>query len=414
MSLINKMLQDLEHRRPKDNGSEEAVMSTLKVTKSGNRSRHVPHSLWLLLALCLAVLISVFGFLHAHAQKTIIQKVSTSHANPQTQSNTKVKDNLDLSQLSEAPAVLQNIIVVPESNQSIVQITLTQQVHYQLQVSDNHQKLELILANTSLSKTLPVIQPDNIITSVDTSVVDKTLKITIQVTQGSEVESLSYNEATPTVLSLVVTNPSIVQQQGTLQKSVISLSPIEIAMSDYQKALQLSSDGQINAATSLLEQALIIKHDLVQPREALIIILLQQGQIDAANNYIADGLKQMPNYIPYLELKARALMLRGRNQEALYVLQQQSPAINDYPNYYAVMAVLQQRLGNASKAVQLYSQLAAAQSNDARWWLGLGYALESDNRPNAAVEAYHRALDIGGLNPVAQGFVTGRMEQLGG
>lgn len=414
MSLINKMLQDIENRRSKDNGQEEAVMSSLNVTKSGGHSRHLSHSFWLLLVLCLAVLISVFGFLHAHAQKTNIQKVSTSHANQPTQSNAKAKDNLDLSQLNGAPAVLQNMIVVPESNQSVVQLTLTQQAHYQLQVSDNHQKLELVLANTSLSKTLPVIQPDNIITSVDTSVVNKALHITIQVTQGSEVASLSYNEAKPTVLSLVMTNPSALQQQGTLQKSVIPMSPNEIAMSDYQKALQLASNGQVNAATSLLEQALIIKHDLVQPREALIIILLQQRHIDEANQYIADGLKQMPNYIPYLELKARALMLQGSNKEALYVLQQQSPLLNDYPNYYALMAVLQQRVGNASKAVQLYSQLVAAQSNDSRWWLGLGYALESDSRPNAAVEAYRRALDIGSLDAAAQGFVTGRIQQLGG
>ena len=82
------------------------------------------------------------------------------------------KDEISSIGLSTNPATLSAITVIHHTNQVDLQIALSHKVHYQLQVSDDHKSLTLMLANTSLSSDLPVIPPDDILKSVSTAVVD--------------------------------------------------------------------------------------------------------------------------------------------------------------------------------------------------------------------------------------------------
>ncbi len=450
------MLQDIEKRKAnKEDGQSSAMMSKLVVPAVAERLHLFSflRRFWVWIILLLVTIIFLFTFVGSNAKKASAKastetlsitkaappKKATSSETTQTAlavsvapskasaalnaavsstpSTTQTKETANLAVLSNQPATLDAISVVRQTNQVDVQFNLSHKVHYQLQVADNHQKLILKFANTSVTDALPTVPPDDIIKAVSTATVHGQLQVTVEIQPGTEVQSLSYNNKQANILSLVLgkTVASLqATQQAKLEKSVVPLSPSEIAMRDYQKALTLISSGQTDEAISLLEQALIIKHDLIEPREALIVLLLQQKSFAVANKYIAEGLTQMSNYTPYIELKARVLTARGQFRRALYVLQQHSPSLTDYPNYYALMAVLQQRMGQASQAVQLYGQLIAAQGNNAKWWLGLGYALEADNRPNAAVEAYRHTAMLGGLTPQAQVFVNERIQQLGG
>ena len=90
-------------------------------------------------------------------------------------------------------------------------------------------------------------------------------------------------------------------------------------------------------------------------------------------------------------------MSRAIPKQALYLLQQYSPPIEEYPNYYALMAALQQQLGQPNLAVQLWSVLAI-QNDNSTWWLGLSIALESSSRPNAAIDAYEHAISAEGYH----------------
>ena len=62
-------------------------------------------------------------------------------------------------------------------------------------------------------------------------------------------------------------------------------------------------------------------------------------------------------------------------------------------------------------AANSYQQLTVAQPTEARWWLGLGIALDKQGRPLAALDAYRKALTLP-LSAGSRQFVQQRIEQL--
>ena len=96
-----------------------------------------------------------------------------------------------------------------------------------------------------------------------------------------------------------------------------------------------------------------------------------------------------------------------------YLQQKISPAITQEPEYYALIASLKQQLGNAAAAEQIYKQLLTIDSSNANWWVGMGLALESQDKKNDALRYYRQANTLGGLSPHLQMGIQERIARLG-
>ena len=105
-------------------------------------------------------------------------------------------------------------------------------------------------------------------------------------------------------------------------------------------------------------------------------------------------------------------MGEGKVNRALDLLQRVAPPLEQDPEYHALMAALYQRQGQSMLSAKIYEQLLALHPNTAVWWIGLGIALESDGKNNAAKEAYLHASQGAGLNTALNAFIQTRMDNL--
>jgi MSHA biogenesis protein MshN len=153
---------------------------------------------------------------------------------------------------------------------------------------------------------------------------------------------------------------------------------------------------------------------LIAARATLITLLVDNNQFDSAASYVESGLQIMPNTVELIELKAKLLLLKHHTEEALRVLQNMSPPITQEPEYYALLASTQQQLGHLENAEQTYKQLLELDHNNANWLVGMGLALESQKKNNAALQAYQQAFALGSLSRSLQATVQEKIAKLGG
>ena len=137
--------------------------------------------------------------------------------------------------------------------------------------------------------------------------------------------------------------------------------------------------------------------------------MIQQGKKPDASKLLDAGLNLDPANATFLKLKARLLVEAGKVDMALKLLANASPEMITDPEYYAFIAALHQRQGNSSLAENLYKKLLVLQPSNAKWWVGLGIALEARGDQSQAVDAYTNADSIGGLDPELKSYLNSRL-----
>jgi len=373
MSIINQMLKDMEDRKsPKDHKKNtDSPVDGLKSPRSmmsdntGNRARKI--KIWVLIILLIILVVMLLRLSFIYYQKSQL---------PASQS-------LQPSQVSASVTQLQQKV----SEKTTKPITLN------------------VNKPTDAQATPPVSQQQSPNTQSSTT--------------SASASSASASAPQPAQATNAAQTPAAnasADQHNTNAVSVvpIPLTPEQQAEKKYDQALAELNDGSYPDAIQDLQSTLEVKPDYLPAEQALITLLIQQGQYNLANQYLNQALIQRPQNTRLLQLKARLQIVRGHLSNALATLQSYSPPLSDDPNYYALIAAIQQRLGNYSVADQLYRQIIAIEPGNAKWWLGLGIALENLHKNNEAIEAYQRAASLGTLDPNLQAYVIAKITKLGG
>ena len=173
----------------------------------------------------------------------------------------------------------------------------------------------------------------------------------------------------------------------------------------YQRALILSEKNKDVEAITVLKGVLLAFPEHMQAREMLITLLVKQGNVVDADKLLVVGLQQQPANLRLIELKARLLVQENKVTEAIGLLENSAPPLVENPEYHAFIAALYERQGQSVLSANLYKQLVTLQPGNAKWWLGLGVALESVGNHGQALEAYANADGAGGLNPELKAYV---------
>jgi|GEM_PF-3784177 len=182
----------------------------------------------------------------------------------------------------------------------------------------------------------------------------------------------------------------------------------------YRKALKYLDQGKQQNAVALLQDILSQNPAYHPAREALIGIMLEQKNQNEANTLIKEGLSIEPDYLPFVQTQAQLLVDANQLQEALKLLKNQSPNIVTYPDYYAMLAVVYQKLNDARHAGSIYQALVKINPQKAIYWLGLGISLEQIQKPQLAVNAYQKALYLGNIPIQLRSYAASRIQSLQG
>lgn len=194
-----------------------------------------------------------------------------------------------------------------------------------------------------------------------------------------------------------------VRAEGSVDKRVRPFTSEEKAESAYRTALRYLDQGRADDAVHDLVEALHADPQHKRARELLVGLSLKNGRWQKAQQLLEEGLVHAPKHYPFAQLLARIHIDHGAEQKALALLERTAPLASNDPDFSSLLATVYQRVGRHADAVTTFGQVVELRPGDARAWLGLAISLESERQSGPARRAYERAQQLGGLpTPLAK------------
>jgi MSHA biogenesis protein MshN len=182
------------------------------------------------------------------------------------------------------------------------------------------------------------------------------------------------------------------------------------AEGEYRHALSALQDGRMTEALAALEQALKLDPAHDAARQTLVGLLIEAKRTDDAIRHLQTGLALDPRQPSLAMLLARLQIERGGS--GIDTLTRTLPYAGNNADYHAFLAgALQREQRHREAAEQYQAALRGAPANGV-WWMGLGMSLQAEKRNAEALEAFQRARASGTLSADLQAFVERRLQML--
>lgn len=195
-------------------------------------------------------------------------------------------------------------------------------------------------------------------------------------------------------------------------KSQKRFNPWQQSDNLYKQAIAQVQQGRDIEAIQSLRRALEASPDNVKARHMLVGLLVARNTPDEAFALLREGLKLTPGESDFSLQLAHLRLESGDTDGAMATLEQGLQAAGEAPEYHVFYAALLQRTKRHEEAVQHY--LVALRSDPAMplWLVGIGISLQAQGKDADAAEAFRRARDGGLLTPQLLQFVEQRLSQL--
>lgn len=191
------------------------------------------------------------------------------------------------------------------------------------------------------------------------------------------------------------------------------VTPQQRVENTYRRALGQLEDGRVSEAQAGLQQTLQLDPRHQGARETLVRLLLEAQRPDEAARQLQLSLALDPKQPAQAMMLAR-LQLDKTNggPAALDTLMRSLPYAADNGDYRAFLAGVLQREQRYREAAEQYQLALQTAPDNSVWWMGLGIALQADNHPAQARQAFERAKGLQTLSPQLQAFVERKLVQL--
>ena len=181
----------------------------------------------------------------------------------------------------------------------------------------------------------------------------------------------------------------------------------------YRRALAHLQDGRLDDAMALLQQTLQRDPRHQGARETLVRLLLEAQRPDEAMRQLQQSLALDPKQPAQAMTLARLQLDRaGGGAAALDTLKRSLPFAGEHLDYRALLAGVLQREQRYHEAAEQYQLALQSSPDNSVWWMGQGIALQADNQPAQAKAAFERAKGLQTLSPQLQAFVERKLVQL--
>jgi MSHA biogenesis protein MshN len=205
--------------------------------------------------------------------------------------------------------------------------------------------------------------------------------------------------------------PSTLAVKGKRGAQGVQESAPQRAEGEYRRALGALQDGRMMEAVAALEQTLKIDPGHDAARQTLVGLLIEARRPDDAIRHLQAGLALDPRQPSLAMLLARLQIERGGS--GIDTLTRTLPYAGNNTDYHAFLAGALQREQRHREAAEQYQAALRAAPGNGVWWMGLGMSLQAEKRNGEALEAFQRARASGTLSAELQAFVERRLQQLG-
>lgn len=412
MSIINKELQEIEKTRKTT--TIQTPQGDLELGTSFNKHKEKYNRFTAIIFLIIVFAAILLALYHSTSNKhpatrqspvTTQQPVPPPAATVATAPTAALPPTLTKN-AARAATTLKDITLNVENNKTSVNFVLNRETYYYIEHGENPQQLNLLLGNTTYDKTTfpPLNLTHTAIKELSVNKENDNTKIRIETLPDTQVIGLQIYNQPQTALQLTLLNTSTLSP-GLIIKTAASPSTRQPSDQEYQEALDALKQKNTSVAIAKLRNTIKTTKDNADAYELLATLLIRSGQLNEATQILDKALHFFPNRPHLNQFKAYILAQQGQQNRALQILVKTPPDINQDPDYYAFVASLYQQQKQFILAAQLYNRLLKIQPDRSMWWMGLGVALESADKKNAAKEAFRHALALGDLPPALQDFL---------
>ena len=188
------------------------------------------------------------------------------------------------------------------------------------------------------------------------------------------------------------------------------LTPKQMSENSYRRALAALQEGRVSAALADLDKAVEVDPRNDAARQTYVSLLLENRRTDDAIRQLRLALGVDPRQPGLAMVLARLQLEKGG--PALDTLLKSLPYAENNADYHAFLAGVLQREQRHAEAADHYRHALQLSPQNAVWWMGLGISLQADQHLPEAREAYSRARANPGLTPELRSFVERKIEQL--
>lgn len=185
--------------------------------------------------------------------------------------------------------------------------------------------------------------------------------------------------------------------EGRIDKQPRLPSAAERVEAEYRRGLLAQRQGNAEEAAAAYRAALAEQAEHAAARQALAALLIEGRRFDEAEEVLLKGMEQPSLRLPSTLTLARLKVERNQAGAALELLQKNAAAGERSAEYHGFTAALLNRAGRMLEAVEHYQAATRLAPNEGRWWAGLGIALDAAGKGAEAREAYQKARGLPGL-----------------
>jgi MSHA biogenesis protein MshN len=194
----------------------------------------------------------------------------------------------------------------------------------------------------------------------------------------------------------------------------VAVSPHQSAQqraeTEYRRALASLQEGRTGDAIASLEQALLIEPRHEAARQTVVGLLIENKRPDDAMRHLQLALGAEPRQPALAMLLARLQIERGGS--GVDTLLRSLPYVAGNADYHAFLAGALQRQQRHREAAEQYQAALRAQPQNGVWLMGLGISLQAEKRNADALAAFQKASSSASLSPELQAFVERKLQQL--
>jgi MSHA biogenesis protein MshN len=205
--------------------------------------------------------------------------------------------------------------------------------------------------------------------------------------------------------------PAAKPKPPTVDKRARTPSATDIAEAHFRRAVLLLNHGRVSEAEDQLIAALHADAGHQAARQTYVALLLEQSRTDAARRVLQDALALNPAQ-PTFALALARIHTEQRDYYAALEVMDRTGSIARNADFQALRGAVLQRLARHGEAVEAYRNAIRGGAQPATTWVGLGISLEASGRKAEAAQAYRRALAAGPIAAEAREYAESRARAL--
>ncbi|WP_076538529.1 lipopolysaccharide assembly protein LapB [Shewanella sp. UCD-KL21] len=440
MSVINKVLKDLDKRQQNAVDENSAANSTeafvtpkvqfhSQLQPESTSASAVGSNRGLFIALVMIITMLILGFmlyqqgkqlqnLQPLAEHNLQSKADTSNASAkvtiaQQESEIKASDQLagaelKESELNEADANQQSKL----ANVELVNVKLVNEELAEQQDIVVSEPASLIAEAKAVTQHQTLVEPEAV------NVAEKTADVKVRFAQNRRSSSSAAvtDIKTPATKTMAANTATVanVNQKGHMAVKEVTLTNEQLAKKKFDVAEVAEQQQKIDQAIKNYYEALVLQPSMHQARKQLAALYYSVNNLGRAEQILAQGVSLFPEEVELAILKAKVQIAAFSPNKALNTLSEIDDNSEWARDKWMLQSDIAQQEGQFALAEAAYRSLLTIEPSQARWWMGLAYALDSQQQYPQAADAYRKAMSYRGLSTGAMTYIEQRLIQLGG